>query len=371
MADPRIQVVVDAVDRASDKISQFKDRASGNMEEVARTARKAGVAMTAMGGAGMIASKKLTDRAIEVEEAYANVSTMMEEGQRATDVYKESVRELTTSIATQGGEIDNINALYQILSASITDAEEATAVLETAMKTATAGVTDTEVAVDAMTTILNAYNMEASEADRVSDVLFGTVRRGKVRFEELAQSIGMAVPVASEMGVTIEELNAMIATLTRNGLQAGRASTYLRQTMSQILSPSSAMADAIEELGYESGSAMVEQEGLASSLQMLYEHVGESQEGMAELIPSTRALSAVMSLVGEGAQDVQEDLEELRESSGTMEEAYSKQAETMAGETRKVNRRLEEVRATLGESTGPAMLRVKEITASNFNPSKV
>lgn len=49
-------------------------------------------------------------------------------------------------------------------------------ILEVSAKAAVGGVTDTATAADAITTVLNAYKMSASEAGTVSDMLFMTAQ---------------------------------------------------------------------------------------------------------------------------------------------------------------------------------------------------
>jgi len=74
--------------------------------------------------------------------------------------------------------------MYQIYSATFF-ADDATEILEQGMKAAAAGATDLVSAVDMTTTVLNAYGMAASEASRINDLLFTTVRYGKLRMKNL------------------------------------------------------------------------------------------------------------------------------------------------------------------------------------------
>ena len=359
MADPRIRVIVEAIDNASDRIRGLSQSVGNNMEEVARKARTAGIAMTAMGGAGLYASNRLANSAMEVERAYANVSTMMDNAEDATEIYKGRVRELTKEIGTQGGEIDNINALYQILSAGITDNAQAMEVLEVAMKSAVAGVTSTEVSVDALTTVLNAYNMEADQAEYVSDVLFTTVKRGKTTYEELARSLGTVVPIASQLGIGIDEVSASVATMTRQGIDAGTSTTYLRGVMNAFLKPSTDMEDAVRNLGYSSAEAMLRQEGLSRSLEMLQEETGGSAERLADLFGNVRGLTAVMALGGEASEGYADDLRAMGDTAGVTMDAFGRHTDTVAYKTQVLDGRFAMISATLGESTSPAMLTLK------------
>ena len=83
-------------------------------------------------------------------------------------LYEKQLRRLsrqygqTTKTLTKG--------LYDILSASI-DAAQAIDVLEVATRGAIGGLTDAGTAADALTTILNSYQLSATEAAKVYDIL--------------------------------------------------------------------------------------------------------------------------------------------------------------------------------------------------------
>ena len=70
---------------------------------------------------------------------------------------------------------------------------------------------------DILTTVLNAFKIEAKDVDKVSDVLFTTVRLGKTTLSELSSSLAQVAPLASASGVKFEEIAAAIATLTKQG----------------------------------------------------------------------------------------------------------------------------------------------------------
>ena len=88
-------------------------------------------------------------------------------------------------------------------------------------------MTDTAAAADAITTILNSYQLSASQATAVSDKLFATVKRGKLTFSELAGSIGKVSAVAAIAGLSLDELLATIATITRQGIRSDQAMTAI------------------------------------------------------------------------------------------------------------------------------------------------
>lgn len=98
--------------------------------------------------------------------------------------YLNQVMEITRTIPVEANEA--AKALYQIVSAGH-DGANGMKVLEASAKAAVGGVTDTATAADAITTVLNAYKLDASKAQEVSDQLFTTVRLGKTDFGQLGK----------------------------------------------------------------------------------------------------------------------------------------------------------------------------------------
>ena len=142
----------------------------------------------------------------------AGVSVMLGDNAHLT---KEMSREIGILSATFG-EAKNVLAkgLYDILSAGA-PAAEAMEFLEVALRAAIGGATDTATSVDALTTVINAYGLAASDAGRVSDIMFQIVKDGKVTYAELAENIGKLAPIAKVAGLTLEELGATLGTILK------------------------------------------------------------------------------------------------------------------------------------------------------------
>ena len=72
--------------------------------------------------------------------------------------------------------------------------------LEQAAKASKAGVTDLETAVDALSSVVNAYGAETISAAESSDLLLTAVRLGKTTFEEMANEVYKIAPIAASVG---------------------------------------------------------------------------------------------------------------------------------------------------------------------------
>ena len=76
---------------------------------------------------------------------------------------------------------------------------------------------------DGLTTVLNAYGLEASKATDISDQMLVAQNYGKTSFGDMASSMGKVIPIASSLNVSTQELFSSIAVLTKNGIGTSEA----------------------------------------------------------------------------------------------------------------------------------------------------
>jgi TP901 family phage tail tape measure protein len=305
--------------------SQYKKSA----KETESATKKLGSAFAKLAMAGIAAvSAALAISVVKAHQfakAFANVTTLVDMAVVNTNKMK---IELLGLDARLGSAKDLTEGLYQALSASVEPAK-AVEFVGQAAKFAKAALTDTNTAVDAITTALNAYGLEATQAGRVSDVFFQIVKRGKVTGQQLASTIGSVIPTAAALGVQVEEVGAALATMTKQGINSSVATTQLTQLMSAFIKPSSQMIDSLQKFGFESGSALIEAEGLSGALKFLEDASGGNIEKLGELIPNVRAMKGALALTGTSAKVFQEDLVAMNNSLGVTNEAFEKQETTL------------------------------------------
>lgn len=200
-------------------------------------------------------------------------------------------------------------ALYSIVSAGH-DGADGMKILEVSAKAAVGGLTETETAADAVTTILNAYKMSAEEAGTVSDQLFTTVRLGKTTFGELGASIAQVAPIAAAYGISIDQVLGAVASLTKQG-------TPIAQAMTQIRA-------AIQGTAGELGDAAFQGRTFQEALQLINEKAGGSASKMKEMLGTDEGLAATLALTGKNAKSAASDLGELQNSLGATEAAFEK-----------------------------------------------
>src|SRR5512136_2187669 len=317
-----------------------------------------GLKIAALGLSAAITASfvKMGTSAAEFEKQFANVTTILDTSVVDVKKMKDELLGLDNRL---GSAADLTEGLYQALSASVEPAKAIGFVADAAMF-ARAALTSTNTAVDVITTSLNAYGFAAEKAGNVSDILFETVKLGKVTGEQLAQSIGNSIPLAASMGVSFEELNAHMIVYTRQGINAAEATTRFNGILNEILKPSDDLSKAFKQIGFESGSVAVKTLGVHETLLRLISTTDGSQEALAKLFNNVRALQGVLASTGKGASDFDKILKGLGNVSGSTRDAFEKQALTFDTLKNSVNKAF----IVLGESFLPIIKDIVKVVTN-------
>ena len=308
--------------RATMVTTSFANRTMAPLVNVAAMFRTVGVVMFGVGAAGAFALSKMIKPAMDFQDQLSQVATMVDD----TGKHMSDFTTGLSDMAIRFGESTEIlsKGLYDILSATIAPAE-ALGVLEVAARAAAGGMTDTGTAADAITTILNAYQLAASEAADVSDLLFAIVRRGKLTFADLAPSIGRVAASAALAGLPMEELGAAIATITRAGIPTRIAVTSLNSVIKNFMAPTEDAQAAARKLGIVLSTATLRAKGLTGVLVML---AGLQPDLVARIFPNVRALRAMAAIL-QGATGYAYDYQIMLNRTGMAMEAFEKRTTTL------------------------------------------
>ena len=183
-----------------------------SVKKLGNVVKTVGRQMKRVAIAGAVGFVAMVRNANQFRIKMAEVGTMLGENRHMLEGMTKDVLKMA---AKYGMSTDTLaKGLYDILSAGV-PASEAMDVLRIATEAAVGGVTDTATSVDALTTILNAYTMQADQASHVSDILFQVVKDGKVTYGELADNVGKLAPIAKVAGLSMEDLGAVMATVLK------------------------------------------------------------------------------------------------------------------------------------------------------------
>lgn len=243
-------------------------------------------------------------------------------------ITEDAMRQMESSIQAFGertGRLteETIPALYQALSAGVPQ-ENVFAFLEVANKAAVAGVTDLETAVDGMTTIINAYGLEMSDATSVSDALFTAVRLGKTTFAELSDSMFQLAPIASAMGASFDEALAAVTAITTQGVPTSVAMTQVRQALVELGDSGTEVGKTFQELSGQTFQEFLNSgNSLADAFALLEQGALDAGIPISQMFGSVEAGQAALALTGANMDTFTNVIDEMGNAAGATDAAFA------------------------------------------------
>ncbi len=267
-------------------------------------------------GAVAVAAVKM---AVDFDKGLREVNTLLRLPEAQFKVLQAETIELTKLIGITAKE--TVPALYQAISAGIPRGN-VMEFLRVAGQAAIGGVTTLEVAVDGLTSVVNAYGVETLPVKKAADLMFTAVRLGKTTFEELSASLFNVVPIAAAVGVSFEQVTAALAAMTVQGTPTTVATTQLRQLILALTAPTVRQVKVLNKLGLEFNRSTLAEKGLAGMTKELIDQLGGNDAMLKRVLGSTEALQAALILGGAGAQTFADDLDAMSTSVGAVKAAF-------------------------------------------------
>lgn len=323
-----------------------------NMSRVGRTTLPyLGVVATTIGASMARGISQAEQAAVAFELSLAKMQGLASLSAKETEKLGEAALGLTH---TGQGPQALAEAMYFIASAGH-DATAALDIVTHSAMAASAGLGSVQDVAKLVGGIINAYGDNVLSAAHASDVLVNTVRLGAAEASEVANTIGRAIPIAAEMGITFEDVGASIALMTRNSTNAYIATTQLRGMMSQILQPSKQAKDTLEQFGVSFGQvrAEIKEKGLLAGLEMIREATDNNNAAIGRIFPNVRGLVGYLALMGDNIHNTREVFDDFTNVTGRAQKAYDAYSKTAAAAHDRFNASLEAFKIKAGSSVLP------------------
>ncbi len=353
MNDKKITVVVAAKNRTRKVLKKVS-------EEFKKFSKIVGVASLTIGS---VAIKK----AMTFEKKMGDISTLISgDSTRAVKELGDSIKEMSKEIPQS---IDDLGgATYDILSAGIKGAATQMKVLKESAKLATAGLGDTKGATDLMTSSINAFNIPAEDAGKISDILFKTVKNGKTTVDQLKMAFGATAPIVAEAGFLLEDFSAATAALTTTGLPASQAQNSLRQAIVSLNKPTKEMRELFEKIGVKGLPEMIEK---GMTMGDVFLELSDAAERDADMLGrafgSVEAYNAAIG-VGIGVSDKYlTTLEDMKTGTNAINEAFEKQKKTADALYKQLKNKLDVAIINMGASISKWLLPQLENVDESFD----
>ncbi|MCY6372468.1 phage tail tape measure protein [Clostridium ganghwense] len=301
---------------------------------------------------------------------------------------------------------------YNALSASV-KIKDLTSVVKTSSELSKGGFADANDSLKLLTSTYNIYREEfeklgisqANATKIIADKMINIQNMGVTTVGQLSSTLGSLTPIASNAGLSLDELSASMIVLTKNGLSTGEATTGLKATLSNLIKPSQQARKMAQALGIDFSTATIKSKGFGGFLKDLREKLkntnpalietadkiakyhyqidhatkeqkknkeqmrhwkaelknakgqlkvltkagGETTGALGQLFGSVEGLGAVLSLTSKyGMEDFKNGLEASKNSIGSTQKAADQMAETTAEKFEKAMNKLKNAGIRLG-----------------------
>ena len=374
--EKNLDEAAEAARKASEEVEKFGDKSeeSGKQSEESSKKSRDGIKelQGVLASAGIAATLNeikngffdCSEAAAQFETSTAMVATIADTSQKSLSDISKEVR--TYSNETGEAASDMAEATYQAISASVNTADAAS-FAGTATKLAVGGFTSATTAVDVLTTAINAYGLAASDATQLSDYLITTQNLGKTSVDQLAQSVGKVIPLASAYNVQMDNLSSAYAVLTANGIATAESGTDLKSMLNELGDTGSDVSEVLLNSTGKTFAQLMEQGySLGDVMAMLGDAVDGDSTAFNALWSSTEAGIGALSLFNAGADKYNSVLDSMRTSAGATEKAYSTMADTTDKSKQRMENSFNNLKISVGDVLNPALTQVYEGFTSVF-----
>lgn len=233
------------------------------------------------------------------------------------------------------------------------------AALPGVLNMALAGGMELGESADIGSNILSQFTLPAGEMDRVSDVLTAAFTRTNTDLRSLGDTMKYAGPVASKLGISLEEAAGMAGILANNGLRGSDAGTAMRASLARLASPTAGAAKALKQLGVSVSDARGKMRPVETILLDLYKATKKygqvDQVGFFKDIAGEEAFVGLQTLVaGAGSGELQKLVRELKGAGGEASAVAKKMADNLSGDLKNLDSAWEGFRIQIEETVdGP------------------
>lgn len=272
---------------------------------------------------------QLTKDFLSFDQAMRETNTMAGKAGKDFDELKDKVIGLSKEVPIAREAL--ASGLYQVISNGVPE-DNWMSFLEASAKSAVGGLADLNGVVTVTSTVIKNYGLEWDAAMAIQDKIQLTAKLGVTSFEQLQQSLPKVTGSAANLGVGIDELLAVFATLTGVTGNTSEVATQLAAVLNALVKPTSEASEMAAAMGIQFNAASIKAAGglqnFLTTLDGTVEQYAAANGMLAEevygkLFGSAESLRALNALTGQLASSYNEKVAAMVDSTGTMAEAYA------------------------------------------------
>ena len=347
----RLEQSYEQLRNSQQRLQQLNEETQRINQSISQTKAQLGGTIAVIGGVAAAVYAGPVKAAQEYETAMAKVGTIADTQAVPLQDMSRQIMKLSneTGIASTAIAED----VYNAISAG-QDTTAAVNFVRNSTMLAKAGFAESAQTLDVLTTILNAYGMEATEVGNVSDMLIQIQNKGKVTVAELSSVMGKIIPTANANNVALEQLGAGYAIMTSKGIAAAETTTYMNSMLNE-LGKSGTNADKLlrQTTGQSFKELMASGKSLGDVLGILQTAADESGLSLADVFGSAEAGKAAVTLLSDGVDSFNESVQGMIDSTGATQKAFETMSDTTENRMEKAKNSIQNLQIVLGEHLLP------------------
>lgn len=245
------------------------------------------------------------------------------------------------------------------------DAEQMISGISGIMSLAAADGLDLATTSDIVTDALTAFGLQASDSAHFADVLAQASSSANTNVSLLGESFKYIGPVAGSLGMSVEDVSLALGLMANSGIKGSQAGTALRASLTNLVKPTEAMKDTMEELGIEvtnSDGSMKSLKEIMNILRSSFSTLTEAEQAnAAATIFGKEAMSGMLAIINSSESDYNNLADAIGNASGRADEMAETMMDNLSGAIEELKGAVESLMIKLGTALTPVIRNIAEL----------
>lgn len=265
--------------------------------------------------------------AVDYSKQIGLVQTISQDAGVSTQEWAIGLRRVSDELGLPIADVSA--AAYEALSNQVAKGADAFQFLGTSAQYARTTQSTLTDSVNLISSALNSFNLDASKSEEVARSFFTTIDLGRVKTPELANSFGRIATQAAQLGISLQETNASISVLTRQGIKANESFTLIGNVFQKLLKPTIELQKIFDKLGIPDAEAGISAFGGYVPLLLQIKQAAEAAGiPITKLFDEIRGRRGFENIVGDGGKAIAGDIAAQNNNTGAYDQAKKIVAET-------------------------------------------
>ncbi len=319
-----------ATRRSANNMQGYLDQVNKKVKQIGDQFTQLGKKMTIRGGMGLLASGlgigAFMKQSAELQSQLIDVSTLFSDSKADIGGFTDEILNLSRVVPKSTKDLSA--GLYQIKSAGI-EAGDMFDFLKVASVAATAGVSEVEPVIRALTKTLEGYGMESKQVLPLANKFFKTIEEGQVNLTELAESLPTVTSASATAGLSIDEMLGAFSAGTKILKDHRQTAVGLAGMLRSIGKASDEQQKKAKELGFEFNQQALQAKGLVGFLKDMKEALKGTNVSIREFFRREQGFRLANALLNESFETLIDNIDEMSNSQGALNRAFQKQMEAL------------------------------------------